>query len=94
MKKSLIFISILIVAFIAFFDAELDEVAANTPSQVEMKQQIRPPVQQNMNSSTTQPQINNDAQKLNQQIHQNPNRLNEKFDKIKERRNTVTTPVN
>jgi hypothetical protein len=99
MKKSLIFLSILIVAFIAFFDAkdrieELDEVAANTPSQVEMKQQIRPPVQQNMNSSTTQPQINNDAQKLNQQIHQNPNRLNEKFDKIKERRNTVTTPVN
>lgn len=99
MKKSLIFLSILIVAFIAFFDAkdrieELDEVAANTPSQVEMKQQIRPPVQQNMNSSTTQPQINNDAQKLNQQLHQNPNRLNEKFDKIKERRNTVTTPVN
>ena len=53
MKKSLIFLSILIVAFIAFFDAkdrieELDEVAANTPSQVEMKQQIRPPVQQKM----------------------------------------------
>lgn len=99
MKKSLIFLSILIVAFIAFFDAkdrieELDEVAANTPSQVEMKQQIRPPVQQNMNSSTTQPQINNDAQKLNQQIHQNPNRLNEKFDKVKERRDTVTSPVN
>ncbi len=99
MKKSLIFLSILIVAFIAFFDAkdrieELDEVAANTPSQVEMKQQIRPPVQQNMNSSTTQPQINNDAQKLNQQIQQNTNRLNEKFDKVKERRDTVTSPVN
>lgn len=99
MKKSLIFLSILIVAFIAFFDAkdrieELDEVAANTPSQVEMKQQIRPPVQQNMNSSTTQPQINKDAQKLHQQIQQNTNRLDEKFDKVKERRDTVTSPIN
>ena len=45
MKKSLIFFSIFIVALIAFIDAkdriqELDEVAANTPSQVEMKQTI------------------------------------------------------
>ncbi|CDE88964.1 TPA: hypothetical protein CPT81_05605 [Candidatus Gastranaerophilales bacterium HUM_20] len=99
MKKSLIFLSILIVAFIAFFDAkdrieELDEVAANTPSQVEMKQQIRPPVQQNMNNSNIQPQINKDAQKLHQQIQQNTNRLDEKFDKVKERRDTVTSPVN
>lgn len=99
MKKSLIFLSILIVAFIAFFDAkdrieELDEVAANTPSQVEMKQQIRPPVQQNMNNSNIQPQTNQDAQKLHQQIQQNTNRLDEKFDKVKERRDTVTSPVN
>lgn len=99
MKKSLIFLSILIVAFIAFFDAkdrieELDEVAANTPSQVEMKQQIRPLVQQNMNKSNIQPQINKDAQKLHQQIQQNTNRLDEKFDKVKERRDTVTSPVN
>ena len=99
MKKSLIFLSILIVAFIAFFDAkdrieELDEVAANTPSQVEMKQQIRPLVQQNMNKSNIQHQINKDAQKLHQQIQQNTNRLDEKFDKVKERRDTVTSPVN
>ncbi len=99
MKKSLIFLSILIVSFIAFFDAKdrielLDEVAANTPSQVEMKQQIRPPVQQNMNNSNIQPQTNQDAQKLNQQIQQNTNRLNEKFDKVKERRDTVTSPIN
>lgn len=45
MKKSLIFLSVLVVAMIAFFDAkdrfaELDSVAANTPSQVEMKQMI------------------------------------------------------
>lgn len=96
MKKSLIFLSILIVSFIAFFDAkdrieELDEVAANTPSQVEMKQTIRPPIQQNTND--IQPQTNKEVPKLHQQ-QQNTNRLDEKFDKIKERRNTVTTPVN
>ena len=48
MKKSLMFLSILIVSFIAIFDAkdrikELDEVAANTPVQVEMNQSIQKP---------------------------------------------------
>lgn len=97
MKKSLIFLSILIVSFIAFFDAkdrieELDEVAANTPSQVEMKQTIRPPIQQNTND--IQPQTTINTQNIPQQLQQNKNRLDEKFDKVKERRNTVTTPVN
>ncbi len=45
MKKLLIFFSITIVALLAFFDAkdriaELNKVAANTPSQVEMRQMI------------------------------------------------------
>ncbi len=51
MKKSLIFLSIFVITFIAFFDAkdrlkELDEVAANTPAQVEMKQMINEPDEQ------------------------------------------------
>lgn len=45
MKQSLIFLSIFIITLIALFDikerfAELDEVAANTPAQIEMKQMI------------------------------------------------------
>ena len=97
MKKSLIFLSILIVSFIAFFDAkdrieELDEVAANTPSQVEMKQQIRPPVQQNMNNF--QEDKKTDTEKLKQQMQQNNQNLHNNLDKIQERRNTITNPVN
>ncbi|CCY62294.1 unknown [Clostridium sp. CAG:967] len=97
MKKSLIFLSILIVSFIAFFDAkdrieELDEVAANTPSQVEMKQQIRPPVQQNMNNF--QEDKKTDTEKLKQQMQQNNQNLPNNLDKIQERRNTITNPVN
>ncbi len=46
MQKSLIFLSIFIVAFIAFWDAkdrlqELDSVAVKTPAQVEMKPMIQ-----------------------------------------------------
>ncbi|MFQ8626724.1 MAG: hypothetical protein ACLSA2_09880 [Candidatus Gastranaerophilaceae bacterium] len=96
-EKSLIFLSILIVSFIAFFDAkdrieELDEVAANTPSQVEMKQQIRPPVQQNMNNF--QEDKKTDTEKLKQQMQQNNQNLPNNLDKIQERRNTITNPVN
>ena len=48
MKNSLILASILIITLIAFFDAkerlaELESVAANTPSQIEMKQMINDP---------------------------------------------------
>ena len=97
MRKSLIFLCILTVAFIAFFDAkdrieELDEVAANTPSQVEMKQQIRPPVQQNMNNF--QEDKKTDTEKLKQQMQQNNQNLPNNLDKIQERRNTITNPVN
>ena len=45
MKKLLIFLSVFVISLIAFFDAkerlaELGSVAANTPSQIEMKQLI------------------------------------------------------
>lgn len=45
MKKLLIFLSVFVIGLIAFFDAkerlaELGSVAANTPSQIEMKQMI------------------------------------------------------
>lgn len=45
MKKLLIFLSIFTILTLAFIDAkerfaELDEVAASTPAQVEMKQQL------------------------------------------------------
>ncbi len=70
MRKSLIFLSILIVTFIAFFDAkdrieELEEVAANTPSQVEMKQMINKP----------DPQMRNDRDSINPNTDNNPQNL-------------------
>ena len=48
MKKTFIFLSIFIIGLIAFFDArerfrQLDEISANTPAQVEMKQLINKP---------------------------------------------------
>lgn len=72
MKKSFIFLSIFIITFIAFFDAkdrfrELDEVAANTPSQVEMNQMINKPDKQ-INKDNIQNQQN--VQTLKQKTDQ------------------------
>ena len=57
-----------------------------------MKQQIRPPVQQNMNNF--QEDKKTDTEKLKQQMQQNNQNLPNNLDKIQERRNTITNPVN
>lgn len=95
MKKSLIFLSVLVVAMIAFFDAkdrftELDSVAANTPSQVEMKQMINKNGEQTKNSvpdfKNTQQQNRESIQdKMNKGRLDNQNQLNN----IDKRRDTI-----
>lgn len=95
MKKSLIFLSVLVVAMIAFFDAkdrfaELDSVAANTPSQVEMKQMINKNGVQTKNSipdfKNTQQQNSESIQdKMNKGRLDNQNQLNN----IDKRRDTI-----
>ena len=98
MKKSLIFLCILTVAFIAFFDAkgrieELDEVAANTPSQVEMKQMMDKPEQQikkHIPDVNRPPQLPENNSLINPQ---DPN-LQKKFENVEKRRNTIQQQTN
>ncbi len=98
MKKSLIFLCILTVAFIAFFDAkgrieELDEVAANTPSQVEMKQMMNKPREQMKDhipdfKETPKPVQNNSL------ANPQDKNLQNKFENVEKRRNTIPQQTN
>ncbi len=100
MKKSLIFLSIFIVSFIAFIDAkdrikELDEVAANTPSQVEMKQMINKPDEQMKNQI---PDYKNNSQKNGETLQDKMNNSNKyrqnQLDNVDKRRDTINKTVN
>ncbi len=100
MKRILIFFSILIVGVIAFVDAkdrfeELDEVAANTPSQVEMKIQTDPasPMKIQKDIDKIQPTINTDTQKLHEKMQQDAQKVQDKFNSVQQKRNTITTPI-
>ena len=87
MKRYLILFSILVVGMLAIVDAktrleELEEVAATTPSQVEMKREIPKSsgagIQENMDNTPSQlafpkspnnnPQVQNSPQKLSPQF--------------------------
>ena len=100
MKQFLIFFSIMVVGFLAYFDAstrmdELDEVAANTPSQVELQQTMKKPQTNNIqnNNINIQPQQNfQNNQPVNKIINPAGNSTNQ-FDKIQERRKTITSPT-
>lgn len=96
MKKSLIFCSIFIVAFIAFWDAkdrfsELEEVAANTPSQVEMNQTMKRPLEKEVDRDKINTQINQN--KIQNQIQENKQLIQNNYDKVQDRRNSITNPV-
>lgn len=101
MKNFLIFLCILTVSFIAFIDAkdriaELDEIAANTPSQVEMKQSINKPRAQfrnhiyERNSAKVEPQ----NKKYNYMENGETTPSQHQFDKINERRNSIHQKAN
>lgn len=95
MKQSLIFLSIFIITLIALFDikerfAELDEVAANTPAQIEMKQMINKQDEQMKNNI---PDFKNYAEKDAQTIQEKMNsgrydRQNQ-LNNVDKRRNTI-----
>lgn len=100
MRKSLIFLSILIVSFIAFFDAkdrieELDKVAANTPAQVETKQEINPKDEQmKYNTNTIKNDLNKNSETAKQKVIQDKQLLQDNVDNVQKRRDTITNPVN
>ena len=95
MKNSLILASILIIALIAFFDAkerlaELESVAANTPSQIEVKQMINDPDAQMKKhipdfKNSTEQNAQTIQDKMNQGREDSQNQLNN----IDKRRNTI-----
>lgn len=98
MKKSLIFLAIFIITFIAFFDAkdrfkELDAIASDTPSQVEMRQMINKPTEQ-MHKDGIQNQ--NSVQSLQQKMKQsNDGALKQnQLDNVDRRRNTINNQIN
>ncbi len=93
MKKIFILSSILIITCIAFFDAkdrfkELDEVAANTPSQVEMKQQINKPYEQPENLNPSQNFDNSKGFQKNPQQNGQADKENQ-LDNFQKRRNSI-----
>lgn len=100
MKHILIFLCILIVGALAYVDAkdrieELDEVAANTPSQVEMNQSIKSPPASgiNQNRPPIEQKIYTDSQKAKDKVQQDKQYLQNKFDDFQKKRDTITNPV-
>ena len=82
MKKTFIFLSIFIIGLIAFFDArerfrQLDEISANTPAQVEMKQLInKPDSQMQKDNIQNQNSMQNFQDKMKQDNVLRQNQLN------------------
>lgn len=100
MKKSLIFLSIFIVSLIAFIDAkdrieELDEVAANTPSQVEMKQMLNKPEEQmKYNTDAIKNNVNNNAESAVKKRIQDNQLMQKQQDNVDRRRDSINNTVN
>ena len=100
MKNSLIFLSIFIVSLIAFIDAkdrieELDEVAANTPSQVEMKQMINKPEEQmKYNTDAIKNNVNNNAESAVKKRIQDNQLMQKQQDNVDRRRDSINNTVN
>ncbi len=94
MKKYLIFLSILIIAFIAFFDTkgrieELDEIAANTPSQVEMNQMMNKPKMQSNTESIKNYNTDNPENLHEKMQRDSMNNMQNQLDNVNKRRDTI-----
>ena len=95
MKKLLVFLSVFVIGLIAFFDikdrfAEIDGIAANTPSQIEMKQMINKPDEQ---MKRHVPDFQNSDQKESQTIQDKMNAgradSQNQLDNVGKRRDTI-----
>lgn len=95
MKKTFIFLSIFIIGLIAFFDArerfrQLDEISANTPAQVEMKQLInKPDSQMQKDNIQNQNSMQNFQDKMKQDNVLRQNQLNN----VDKRRDTINNQM-
>lgn len=96
MKNLFIFLSIFVIGLIAFLDAqerfqELDEISANTPSQVEMKQMINKR-DEKINKDNIQNQKN--VQTLQDKMQQNnkPTHQNQ-LDNVDKLRDTIKNQI-
>lgn len=95
MKKTFIFLSIFIIGLIAFFDArerfrQLDEISANTPAQVEMKQLInKPDSQMQKDNIQNQNSMQNFQDKMKQDNVLRQNQLNN----VDKRRDTINNQI-
>lgn len=102
MKKLFIFLSIFVITMIAFFDAkerfqQLDEISANTPSQVEMKQFINAPDKQMQNNYSSQfGRADENLQPNSKIFHENqlPKSIQQnQLNNIERRRNSISNPT-
>jgi len=96
MKKAFIFLSVFIIGLIAFFDArerfqQLDEISANTPAQVEMKQLINKP-DDKLNKDAIQNQ--NSVQTLQDKMKQDKSLQQNQLNNIDKRRDTIKNQIN
>ena len=92
MKKFFVLFSIFIITLIAFYDAkerlaELDTKAANTPAQVEMRQNLEKPESNKTDSILNKDILQNDINKPEQPYKQ------DQLDKIDKRRETIKNQI-
>ena len=100
MKKFLIIFSIMTVCFLAYFDAkdrldELSEIAATTPAQVELQQNMNKPQKIGVPNNSTkvqQPNFNNTPKTIQQDNEYNSTNRKNQFNSVQDRRRTITNP--
>ena len=97
MKNLFIFLTIFVIGLIAFYDAkerlqQLDEISANTPAQVEMKQMMNKPDTM-MNKDNIQ--YKNNIQSLDEKALQNDRPIQQnQLNNIDKRRDTIINRTN
>jgi hypothetical protein len=96
MKNIFIFLSVFVIFLIAIFDIkdrlkELDEISANTPSQVELQQMIHKPVEQ-MKRDNIQNQNNEQSLKEKSSQDNKPTQQNQLYN-VDKRRNTINNEM-
>lgn len=95
MKNLFIFLSIFVICLIAFFDArerfqQLDEISANTPAQVEMKQMINKPEKQMKKDEI---ENGNTLQNSQNKIKPTDNFRQNQLENVEKRRDTINNQI-
>ncbi len=95
MKKMFIYLSVFVICLIAFFDArerfqQLDEISANTPAQVEMKQMINKPEKQMKKDEI---ENSNTLQNSQNKIKPTDNFRQNQLENVEKRRDTINNQI-